>query len=211
MRFLADENIPPDLVQWLRGQGCDVLSVREERRGAEEANVLRWAREEGRVLLTSDRDFGGLLFRQGMTLDGILFLRFRVGTLDEFLSLFEKYWLEMRQFPPRHMLIVSNRPAHKSFDTSIAFAIIGTAEGNGRNRDMRQIMVRNLDDKLVARLKKRAREAGRPLQDEVRSLLENGVRFDSAVFRRKAARLRRLLQGRDFDDSAALVREDRER
>ena len=76
---------------------------------------------------------------------------------------------------------------------------------------MAQILVRNLDDKVVARLKKRAREAGRPLQDEVRSLLENSARFDPAAFRRKAARLRRELEGRDFDDSAALIREDRER
>jgi len=109
MRLLADENIPPDLVQWLRGQGCDVLSVREERRGAEDMDVLRWAREEGRVLLTSDRDFGALVFRQGMALDGILFLRFRAGTLDEFMSLFRKYWPDMQRLPPRHIMIVSNR------------------------------------------------------------------------------------------------------
>ena len=76
---------------------------------------------------------------------------------------------------------------------------------------MAQITIRDLDDKLVARLKKRAREVGRPLQDEVRSLLQNSTQFDPAAFRRRTARLRRLLQGRDFDDSAALIREDRER
>jgi len=33
VKILADENIPPELVQWLREQGHDVVSIRETARG----------------------------------------------------------------------------------------------------------------------------------------------------------------------------------
>ncbi len=40
---------------------------------------------------------------------------------------------------------------------------------------MAQVLVRQLDDKIVDRLKKRAKEHGRSLQSEVKTILEDAV------------------------------------
>ncbi len=77
---------------------------------------------------------------------------------------------------------------------------------------MAQVLVRNLDANVVARLKERARQHGRSLQKETKAILEEAARRDSlAEARAAAAAARRRLAGRGFSDSAELVRQDRER
>jgi predicted nuclease of predicted toxin-antitoxin system len=62
--LLADENFPLASVAWLRGEGFDVTAISELAPGALDGDVLRMARETGRVLLTFDRDFGELVYRE---------------------------------------------------------------------------------------------------------------------------------------------------
>ncbi len=76
---------------------------------------------------------------------------------------------------------------------------------------MAQIIVRNLDDSVVERLKSRARNEGRSLEAEVRQILEQSARVDMAMARIMAADMRKRLKGRKFPDVAELIREDRER
>ena len=66
MRMLADENLPGPVIRGLREHGHDVLSVKEELRGADDRTVLRVAQEEGRLIVTFDKDFGELIFRKGL-------------------------------------------------------------------------------------------------------------------------------------------------
>jgi len=78
---------------------------------------------------------------------------------------------------------------------------------------MAQVLVRNLEDKVVARLKKRARTRGRSLQAEVKTILEEAAKEAPRDFWKEADRIRQQLKrsGRKFSDSAALLREDRDR
>jgi predicted nuclease of predicted toxin-antitoxin system len=61
--FLANENFPGDAVQALRAAGHDVIWVREAMPGALDPQVIAKATDEGRVLLTFDKDFGEIAFR----------------------------------------------------------------------------------------------------------------------------------------------------
>lgn len=65
LKLLANENAPRLIVANLRQRGHDVRWVLEERRGIADPQVLREALAEGRVLLTWDKDFGDLVFRDG--------------------------------------------------------------------------------------------------------------------------------------------------
>ncbi len=76
---------------------------------------------------------------------------------------------------------------------------------------MAQIIVRNLDDAAVERLKARAKASGRSLEAEVRQILEQSAQVDMAQARLMATEMRRRLKGRKFPDAADLIREDRER
>jgi predicted nuclease of predicted toxin-antitoxin system len=76
MRFLANENIPGAAVTALGDAGHDVVWVRAARPGISDYDVLAWAADEGRILLTFDKDFGELA--KGSTLPatcGVVLLR----------------------------------------------------------------------------------------------------------------------------------------
>jgi hypothetical protein len=65
IRVLADENVPAASIARLRSEGLDVASAAESSPGAVDATLLDQARAEKRLLLTFDRDFGELIYRQG--------------------------------------------------------------------------------------------------------------------------------------------------
>ena len=77
---------------------------------------------------------------------------------------------------------------------------------------MAQVLVRQLNDKVVDRLKTRAKEHGRSLQSEVKTILEEAVPdYERAWKRIDSFRVRLRRSGRKFGNSADLIREDRDR
>ena len=75
MQFLVDECAGPKLADWLRQQGHDVFSVFDEARGADDDVILEKAVVESRILITSDKDFGEMIYRQKRSHCGIIFIR----------------------------------------------------------------------------------------------------------------------------------------
>ena len=63
MRLLADENFNRLEVEMLRSHGHDLVWIEEETPGISDQAVLSRATSEERILLTSDKDFGDLVFR----------------------------------------------------------------------------------------------------------------------------------------------------
>ena len=73
--LLADENVHPDVISFLRDAGLDVESVSEQGRfGIPDTEVLQQATESDRVVLTHDSDFGGMAVF-GAKFTGIIYLR----------------------------------------------------------------------------------------------------------------------------------------
>jgi len=76
MRWLVDECVDAELVKQLRHRGHDVVYVAADGSGSTDARVLQRAREEDRILLTEDKDFGDLVFRFRLALPGWFFFEF---------------------------------------------------------------------------------------------------------------------------------------
>jgi predicted nuclease of predicted toxin-antitoxin system len=79
MKLLADECCDAALVAALQSDGHDVLYAVESLRGATDDEVLGRADNEGRILLTEDKDFGDLVYRLKRSAYGIILLRFDVA------------------------------------------------------------------------------------------------------------------------------------
>lgn len=75
MNLLADENIDKPLVDGLRLDGHNVLHVLEMEPGITDAEVLQRAYEHSSLLLTQDKDFGELVYRQNLAHNGVILLR----------------------------------------------------------------------------------------------------------------------------------------
>ena len=73
--LLADENVHPDVISFLREIKIDVESIAEKGIfGISDDDVLKLAVDAGRVVLTHDSDFGGLAL-MGAKFVGIIYLR----------------------------------------------------------------------------------------------------------------------------------------
>lgn len=76
---------------------------------------------------------------------------------------------------------------------------------------MGQVIIRNVDDSAIQRLKERARRKGVSLEHELRAIVTEASGIDRAGFRARASELRRRLATTSHSDSTKLVREDRDR
>lgn len=63
MRMIVNENVTRTVIDELRRQGHDVISVKESMRGEGDDVILARAEAEQRLVVTHDKDFGELAFR----------------------------------------------------------------------------------------------------------------------------------------------------
>ena len=76
MKFLFDQSAGFRLIDHLRSLGHDVTAVsRNYPHSLADEDVLAIARQEQRILVVADRDFGELIFHQGLAYAGVLFFR----------------------------------------------------------------------------------------------------------------------------------------
>jgi plasmid stability protein len=75
---------------------------------------------------------------------------------------------------------------------------------------MAQVIVRNLDDEIVVRLKRRAKNHGRSLEQELRDILQAAVRPGKGEILRELDRISAMTPPGPTIDVVALIREDRD-
>lgn len=84
----------------------------------------------------------------------------------------------------------------------------------GREAQLGNITIRNIDDSLLQALEERASAAGRSLEDEARQILEGTVQPEKALsweeFWRQADQIQASFGGRTLNDSTEILRELRD-
>src|SRR5439155_9442899 len=81
MRFLLDESAELRIAAFLKQAGHDVTSIAEDHpRSIQDHEVLAIANAEQRILITNDRDFGELVFRQQLPHAGVIYFRLPLDT-----------------------------------------------------------------------------------------------------------------------------------
>ena len=74
--LLTDENIDPDIRVLLRENGFDVLDIKESGlQASTDIEIIRLGNQEGRVIMTEDRDFCQIIFTQNPEFTGVIYFR----------------------------------------------------------------------------------------------------------------------------------------
>ena len=76
---------------------------------------------------------------------------------------------------------------------------------------MGQVLVRNLPTDVLKKLKSRAKQHRRSLQEELKDILEQAAEHNVKDVQAKVNKVRKLFAGRVFSDSSDLIRQDRAR
>ncbi len=76
LKFLTDENIDQEVLDFLRSQNFDVFDIKEAGLfRMPDFEILQLAFEQKRVVISQDSDFGTLIFRDKHDFFGIIYLR----------------------------------------------------------------------------------------------------------------------------------------
>lgn len=76
MRFLLDEGLPFRLAAFLKDEGHDVaICGRDHPHALDDREILAIAFAERRIVLTNDKDFGDLVFRDRQPHAGVILFR----------------------------------------------------------------------------------------------------------------------------------------
>jgi len=90
VKILADENISPRILSFLRAKGIDAADVKEKGwQGSNDRYILDMAYADERFVLTHDSDFGTLAINEGAPCYGIIYIR---------LKNLKYYWTFMRMW-----------------------------------------------------------------------------------------------------------------
>lgn len=109
MRFLLDESADFPLAAFLQSQGYDVTAIAHDYPHAlKDHEVLAIARQEQRILITNDRDFGELIVRQKLTHAGVILFRLHdedLPTKQRWLT----YVLTHHRHDLRHLIVITGQ------------------------------------------------------------------------------------------------------
>jgi predicted nuclease of predicted toxin-antitoxin system len=97
MKFIVDESTGTAVVEYLETRGFDVVSVHNETPGIDDYLIVNRAFAEERIIITNDKDFGELVYRQKLKHKGVMLLRLederasnKIAIIQKLLSLYSE-------------------------------------------------------------------------------------------------------------------------
>lgn len=78
VKFLANENISPLSVEFIRTLGYDIKSVKEAGlKGSSDEKIVKFAISENRTIITLDLDYGEMYYFASSAMLGIIIIRLK--------------------------------------------------------------------------------------------------------------------------------------
>jgi predicted nuclease of predicted toxin-antitoxin system len=109
MKLLANENFPLDSVKYLSDKGFDIKSIGVDNMSISDREVMTIAINEGRLILTFDRDYGELIFKYFYQPEmGVIYLRLDKYEPDEPGSIIENLLSNPDFNTSRKLTVVNN-------------------------------------------------------------------------------------------------------
>jgi predicted nuclease of predicted toxin-antitoxin system len=109
VKILANENLSEPVILYLQSLGHDVVSCRSpELSGSSDNEVYQKAVEEGRLIVTMDKDFLRMRRFPPDACGGIVVVKIYKRTLDETARLFRRYWESLEETRVQGRLVIMN-------------------------------------------------------------------------------------------------------
>jgi predicted nuclease of predicted toxin-antitoxin system len=101
MKIIADESLNFEFVSFLRSNGFEILSIAEKYPSEHDENILAMSLMPPAIIITEDKDFGELIFKNKKEFSAVILLRYDVGEeksiLKSLLSLLRNHLQELHK------------------------------------------------------------------------------------------------------------------
>lgn len=114
MKLLANAHISRAIFEFLQSVGHDCVHAEVLSSGLADEELLRIAVDQKRIILTTDKDFGDLVFRRRVPAVGVILLRLHAATEAERLRLLQLHWSAVERSVEGHFVVISNRRVRRS-------------------------------------------------------------------------------------------------
>jgi len=90
LKFLVDVGVGKSVEDFLIEQGFDTKAIRTINPRMSDQEILKMASSEDRIIITMDKDFGGLVYHSSIGHSGVILLRLEDATGDEKLEVIKE-------------------------------------------------------------------------------------------------------------------------
>jgi predicted nuclease of predicted toxin-antitoxin system len=91
--IIADENIDHQIIESLRKLGIEIYSIYENERGKTDIDIVKFSRIPPRIILTEDKDFGEMVFQNGIRNISVVFIRYSFLETNEIITTLQNLFL----------------------------------------------------------------------------------------------------------------------
>jgi predicted nuclease of predicted toxin-antitoxin system len=114
VKFLVDAHIGNLIIEFREQANHDVFRASRFPPKTSDALILQTAAAEGRVVMTSDKDFGELVFRLQQPAYGVILLRIDVPHEADRLAVLQHFWAAIEPAVPGQFVVVTSKMVRKS-------------------------------------------------------------------------------------------------
>lgn len=108
MQFLVDECVGSSVSNFLKSKNHVIFSIFDEWRGAKDDEILDKCFKENYILITSDKDFGEMIFNQQKRHKGVILLRCEPNKFSKKIEVLDKLLQNYTDKLENNFVVVTN-------------------------------------------------------------------------------------------------------
>lgn len=89
LKFIVDVGVGRSIEEWLKSQDFKILTIRSINPEMEDFQIIQFANTEDGIIITMDKDFGELVFKENIKHKGVLLLRLEDAVSEEKLAVIQ--------------------------------------------------------------------------------------------------------------------------
>lgn len=107
LKFLADVNVEKSIIEEIKALGYNITSVAEIDAKMPDSKIFELANAENKILITNDKDFGEIVFRQKLISSGIILIRLEKQDINVKIKLIKKLLIFYKEKIQYHFIVIN--------------------------------------------------------------------------------------------------------
>lgn len=107
MKFLIDVNIEKQIIEELISLGHDVKCIAEIAPTMKDIDIFKLANAENLIIITNDKDFGEIVFRQNLISTAIVLIRVKSQCVEKKIELIKNILVCGTEKIEKHFVVLS--------------------------------------------------------------------------------------------------------